>query len=170
VGMTYHEAKDTPGYVRCVSASPSGVNRFSRTEPDPTGHAGQMVVTDSISGLMWQGCAAGRTSSACTGTPDEFNWQQALDYCQDSDWAGFDDWYLPDSLELAGIIDERGFEPSIDQDYFPGTRYLPFQFWTSSTESSSGEMAWLLNFDRGDLNPDYKTSLAYFVRCVRQGS
>ena len=68
--------------------------------------ASQPVVLDNVTGLTWQGCAAGRTGSDCaTGQFATYTWQDAVAYCDALDWGGYQDWHLPDPYELDSIVD-----------------------------------------------------------------
>jgi hypothetical protein len=55
------------------------------------------VWTDSTTGLMWQ-----------NGNDNQLNWTDAIAYCHDLDWGGYDDWHLPTISELRSLI--RGCE------------------------------------------------------------
>ncbi|MBN1773708.1 MAG: DUF1566 domain-containing protein [Deltaproteobacteria bacterium] len=124
------------------------------------------VVSDVATGLMWQGCPAGMTggASTCSGTALTRNWQGALDYCQDSAWAGFTDWYLPNVDELRSIVDSARSNPSIDPAVFPGTP--SGYFWSSSSDATNASNAWGVSFDYGIVNSSDKTC-TYYIRCVR---
>lgn len=84
------------------------------------------VVADLVTGLQWQGCEAGLSTAACTGTRLELTWDEALQYCEDLSWGGKADWYLPDAFELLSIVDfgVPGPEPgssdtALDPTLFP---------------------------------------------------
>ena len=69
---------------------------------------GDSTVTDSSTGLMWQ-----QTESV------EWNWVQALKYCEDLALAGYSDWRLPNYKELSSLIDDARYSPDIDTASFP---------------------------------------------------
>lgn len=114
----YYDSTETlvaPGnFVRCVRGTEGvyGVNNFS-TNTDDTG-AGEDTVTDSATGLMWMASNADTT----------MNWEDALSYAESSDYAGYDDWRLPNIKELQSLIDyDKSADsgdtwPAIDTDYF----------------------------------------------------
>jgi hypothetical protein len=164
-GSLGNGGKTNSGYVRCVRAGPSGAStpRFSRTVV-----AGDPVVADAATGLVWQGCPAGMTgdASSCTGTAITRSWQGALDYCQDSTWGGYTDWYLPNVKELRSIVDNRRTGPAIDTTAFPGTPSS--YFWSSSSYAGSASNAWNVYFYNGVLSSSVKT-YTFYVRCVRAG-
>jgi len=135
--------------------------RYSRAEP--VKH--EPVVEDLVTGLVWQGCAAGLTGLACdTGTPDTILWTEAPGWCEALDWAGFTDWRLPDPYELASLVDRQIYEPSIDVTAFPATP--ADYFWTLSTTAASADYAWAVSFSYGTLR-EYGKNGTYYVRCVR---
>lgn len=70
---------------------------------DP-GENGECIYIDLSAGLDWQGCVAGQTGEDCTGTPERKNHADALTYCENLLWGGFDDWVLPNIDELRSLI------------------------------------------------------------------
>ena len=143
---------------------PAQASRFARTE----GIAGQYLVTDSVTGLMWQGCAAGRTGSTCPGPASTFTWQEALDYCRDLTWADFTDWYLPNLDELRSIVDENRSSAIIDATAFGGIAGLYF-FWSSTSRDGDASRALHVDFNHyGHVDYNDK-AMKCAVRCVRRG-
>jgi hypothetical protein len=149
--------------ARCVRGGPllAPAVRFTRTEAT----TGAWVVSDAVTGLMWQGCPAGSSGDCPTGGTDEYEWQAALDYCQDSEWGGFTDWYLPSVWDLSAITDDRRDYPTIDPVAFPGTGVTPY--WTSTTNAAAASSAWYVMFVNAAFNYDGKTR-SFNVRCVRR--
>ena len=151
----------------CVrgTVSPVSSTRFARTgdwEP---------VVSDANTSLMWQGCAAGLNGAGCSsGTATTRNWHDSLQYCQAITWGGFDDWYLPNSLELMSIIDGALAAAVFDPAAFPAT---PADVFVSSTSYVStylgADSAWYFNFADGNNYVADKGSL-HLVRCVRKAN
>jgi len=134
--------------------------RFNRETP----RAGQPVVVDSRTGLMWQGCARGQSGDTCGGTSAASGWQAAVSYCEGLDWAGHTDWRLPSSDELRGIVDRNHEKPAIDTAVFPGTESR--WFWTSSVYTSNPAIAWGVFFHNGSASlVDRK--IQFLARCVR---
>ncbi|MFO8070297.1 MAG: DUF1566 domain-containing protein [Polyangia bacterium] len=150
--------------VRCVHDGP-----LQEQQIEPSLEAGDRVVTDSLTGLMWQGCPRGLSGESCgAGSATTSDWQEALAYCQDLSWAGHDDWRLPNVKELASITDSRQESPSIDPSTFPGTP--TDDFWTSSPADLYYESnAFLVNYGFG-MVAWYDKSGELFARCVRGGT
>jgi hypothetical protein len=129
--------------------------------------AGQSIVEDTVSGLVWQGCAVGLSGSSCsTGSATTHTWSQALAYCDSLNWGGQTDWRLPDPYELASIVDSGRHSPAIDPAAFPGTPSS--WFWSSSSVPFSSSVAWLVIFDNGYVLSGDKMFVSR-VRCVRLG-
>ena len=96
---------------------------------------GDGTVSDLATGLMWQ--------KADDGIPRD--WQEALEYAENLELAGYTDWRLPNAKELQSIVDysrspQTTNSPAIDPvfetteiNYPDGSGgHYPF-FWTSTT-------------------------------------
>ncbi|MBN2361471.1 MAG: DUF1566 domain-containing protein [Deltaproteobacteria bacterium] len=126
------------------------------------------IVRDNVTGLVWQGCAAGRHGRDCSAGTVEFkNWQDARTYCDGLTWGNLTDWYLPNEHELQSIVDYGRGAPAIDVDAFPATPSN--YFWTSSSTAYYSDHGFYVNFSYGDLNSNSKEN-ASPVRCVRTGT
>lgn len=99
---------------------------------------GDGTITDRASGLMWM-----KTDSG-----EGMDWETALTYANSSNYAGYDDWRLPNAKELQSIVDYSSsphatdfaaidpiFNISIIEDESGGVNY-PF-YWSSTTHISS---------------------------------
>lgn len=56
---------------------------------------GNGTITDQATGLMWQATDSNQT----------LNWEGALNYCENLEYAGYEDWRLPNTKELHSIVD-----------------------------------------------------------------
>jgi hypothetical protein len=75
-------------YVRCVRGNTDyGKNKFVDN--------GDNTITDEATGLMWMKADSGRA----------MNWEEALVYSEDLEYAGYGDWRLPNAKELQSIVD-----------------------------------------------------------------
>jgi hypothetical protein len=89
-------------------------------------------------------------------------WQQALKYCEDSTYAGYSDWRLPNKNELLSLINYE--KSDLPYSYFPDT---PTEwFWSSSTDVCYTNGAWIMNFIDGTAGDSAKNCYNS-VRCVR---
>lgn len=114
------------------------------------------TISDLGTGLMWQRVDNNRT----------YEWEDACEYCEDLNLAGYSDWELPDILQLRTLIDADHF-PKINTAYFTNCKSYPF-YWSGSTVSHYTENAWYVGFDYGVVNHNLKDN-TYYVRCVRSG-
>jgi hypothetical protein len=116
------KAMDGKRFVRCVSGKEYGTNNFQDNN--------DRTVTDEATGLMW----------AQDDSGEAMNWEEALSYAENSEYAGYDDWRLPNVKELQSIVDYSGVFPSIDTSVFNITKIVneagnddfPY-FWTSTS-------------------------------------
>jgi hypothetical protein len=114
-------------YVRCVRGPSYGMNDFVDN--------GDGTVTDRATGLMWMQSDSRRT----------MNWEQALQYAEDLQFAGYDDWRLPNVKELQSIVDYRR-APDARAASACGAAIDPIfnltdeesWFWTSTTHIENG--------------------------------
>ncbi len=65
---------------------------------------GDGTVTDLATGLMWLKYDSGYFGAG-QNTDGKMDWQRALEWAQDFEFAGYDDWLLPDAKQLQSIVD-----------------------------------------------------------------
>ena len=145
-------------YARCVRGEKWGKGSFV-FEPSGTDY----VVRDLASGLMWQGCQAGKTGQFCGGTPTEFTWEEALQYCEALTWGGYSDWRLPNLTEFMSHFDPTVMA-GIDTNAFKST--VTSWHWTSSNSASNQSYSYRMILNSGDTLDGMRTVDAY-ARCVR---
>ena len=152
-----------PYAVRCVRRGQPTVDRFARSGTD------EPIVTDNVTGLMWQGCPAGLSHSDCsTGSFITRTWQGAPSYCEGLSWGGHEDWYLPSVIELSSIGNDHRTSPAIDTDAFPNTPSN--YFWSSSSSAFNASNAWYVDLGLGNVYyGGVKAGSGIAVRCVRRG-
>ena len=123
---------------------------------------GDLVTIDHNTGLIWAadgneaGCFNGQTA----------NWDDAIDYCNNLNFAGYTDWRLPNWIELESLIDTGRKVPAIDTTYFPNTKSE--YYWSSSTYIYWDTYARWVHFDGGQGYTGVKTN-GYYLRAVRGG-
>lgn len=100
--------------VRCVYGDPYGENDFVDN--------GDGTIVDLSTGLMWQKSDSGKG----------VDWEEALLMAQNSEFAGYSDWRLPNVKELQSIVDYSGVYPAIDQNFFDITDKDSY-FWSSTS-------------------------------------
>ena len=139
------------------------------------------IVTDELTGLMWQDdaaaasvtkqwltdenyntCSNDTSSPACYDTSGD----TAATYCSELTLGGYTDWRLPTSTELEGIVDYGRYYPSIDTTYF--NNVSSNRYWSSTTLEGNKLYAWIVRFNYGPVVNNNK-DVNYYVRCVRDG-
>ncbi|QTL37802.1 DUF1566 domain-containing protein [Pseudoalteromonas viridis] len=126
------------------------------------------TVTDNQNGLVWMRCSLGQTwdGSTCTGSASTYTWAQALASADESNYAGFSDWYLPNIKELNSIVETACYDPAINLTVFPNTPSSGY--WSSSPYAYYYYNAWYVYFSLGGgLNLNKNGSKR--VRLVRAG-
>ena len=115
--------KEGSNYFACVSGDEYGV-AGTFTEKNISGGT---VVTDSATDLMWKAA-------------DDLNmtWDQAIAYCENLEYAGFEDWRLPNRNEFATILNyDKGFADN--KSDFPSI--IGGNYWTSTFAQTYGGSA-----------------------------
>ena len=128
------------------------------------------TVTDNQTGLIWMRCSLGQIwdGTTCTEYASSYTWAQALAGANETNYAGFSDWYLPNIKELASIVESACYNPAINQTVFPNTPSS--RYWSSSPDASFYyNNAWNVYFNKGG---DYSNGKSYdsHVRLVRAGA
>ena len=120
---------------------------------------GDGTVTDNCTGLMWQKDTG--NDGAVLG------WCSALSYCENLEFAGHDDWRLPNVRELHSIVDYgRRVGPSID----PVFDAVSSGFWSSTSVVHTSGDARIVFFDGGGVGLNIKSFGQQYVRAVRSGA
>ena len=115
-----------------------------------------VIVTDSTTGLIWQ------------KNYDSKEWTKALKYCEDLDYAGRNDWRLPNKNELASLLNLAKSDKLYSD--FPDMDCQTCSFWSSSApvRVDDKDYAWYINFKSGVAHTNRKIE-DYLVRCVAGG-
>ena len=136
-----------------------------------TVNAAAGTVLDTQSNLMWMRCSLGQTltSPTCAGAATTYNWNAALAQpiaTNNTGFAGFNDWRLPNIKELASIAALNCDSPAINETIFPAT--VALSYWSASPYADNANDAWQVNFFDG---PDIAGSrtINRRVRLVRTG-
>ena len=140
------------------------------------------VVKDDIYRLMWQDqqfMDSSATVFPLSAMGDKYNnpmtYDEAVEYCKNLTFAGFEDWRLPTINELLSITDDTRFKPAINKA-FKNVAYetndkgeKSYGWYWSSTRSTGGMSfgAWFVLFMDGNDSDWLNSSPRGFVRCVR---
>jgi hypothetical protein len=127
---------------------------------------GDGTVTDLTTGMMWTLRANLR----------QMGWDDAIQYCNDLHYVGYDDWRLPTRDELATLVDSRFRFPALSNacgtgkwtqgDAFTGVRSS--RYWSSTPHTSLSDGAWYVHLSDGEENYWHKSNRTY-VWPVRSG-
>ena len=118
---------------------------------------GDGTVTDDVTGLMWiqndvspiQG-----KDAACT-------------YCDNLEFATYDDWRAPTIEELQTIIDYQYDSPAIDENVF-GTTNIGDRYWSDTILTNTSDLfVWLTTTSIGLVENYYTYNVNANIRCVR---
>lgn len=138
--------------------------------PNPrfTVQANTNVVKDNLTGLMWA-----RNANLPGGTR---TWNDAIDYCANLTYGGYDDWRLPNMKELESLIVYVWTYPALcntagtgqwtENDPFTGVQSATY--CSSTTLADEAGYAWSLGPDTGGVSAGDK-AVARSVWPVRGG-
>lgn len=123
------------------------------------------IVIDKKTGLVWE-----KYSS-----PSTMSWNDSLNYCESKIISGYDDWRLPNILELYTILDFSCTGPSdancignYASDFFYNNSDEDRSFWSSTLPVSSDNHAYFILPDGGGFNINRGMKFnPFYVRCVR---
>jgi hypothetical protein len=111
------------------------------------------ITSDSSTGLVWQDNLI----------PEKQNWENAINYCEELNLGGFNDWRLPNKRELFSIID-FGYARFVTPEFREKTSG---NYWTSTGMKINKEIAFTISFKDASVTPyERKTSLNN-IRCTR---
>lgn len=128
-------------------------------------------------------CEGGRldpTTDLCWQHPKAsgaYEWQKAMDYCDDLDLAGHTDWYLPSRDDLIGLLggcdsnvmnEEFGYCDSCEEGETCSALFDSDGDWHWSSSTYGSYRAWRIGFRFGYVDY-YNVSSGKYVRCVRPG-
>ena len=131
---------------------------------------GDGTATHTTTGLMWKRCAEGQTfnGSSCIGSASTNTWGASLSTAKNSNFAGYNDWRLPNKQELESVVDDTCHSPAINETVFPNDPQL--WAWTSTTLPESPVAAWIVNFQFGTTDIRDKSDNDKITRLVRSGA
>jgi hypothetical protein len=140
---------------------------------------GDGTITDLNTGLMWEKKS---DDDSIHDKDTTYTWDQAFTThvagLNGANFAGHDDWRVPNYKELVSILDLEKNNPSVDPafnttcaggcDVSTCSCTTASYYWSSTSFASSPTFAWAVNFTTGDPTSRTKTLLNY-VRAVRGG-
>lgn len=142
-------------YLRLVRSNPDyGINQFIDNQDG--------TISDAATGLMWtQGDSGASIFDMSQFTQDDgsLNWQEALLFAENVEYAGYDDWRLPNAKELQSIVDytrspdtsnSAAIDPIFDSTEITNEAgQVDYAAYWSSTSFNPGRDAVVVYFGRG---------------------
>ena len=126
------------------------------------------TVVDKYTGLMWKRCIEGNVGSQCeTANQTVFTWRHALTVAEESNYAGYTDWRVPNIKELYSLVKANCVTPAINATVFPNMPPGAPNYWSSSILAGSGTTAWWLNFSNGQIKNNNPRTNPVRLRLVR---
>lgn len=132
------------------------------------------TVTHKSTGLMWQRCIVGQTwtGDICLYGHDYYSWPQAVALSGQNNFAGYNDWRLPNVKELTSIFEYACSAPALNQLIFRDNATAS-AFWSTTPQSSNKDYHYRMSTVNGQIwgfaaepLPDINTT-KYLVRLVR---
>ncbi len=92
-------------------------------------------------------------------------WSDALQYCDDLNISGLDDWYLPNFNQLFNLVDRTKYNPSIDDKF----QHIQKDIYWSSTTTLKDDNGTVLtiNFTDGQSDNEEDKNVTHYVRCIK---
>jgi hypothetical protein len=122
------------------------------------------TVTDTKTGLMWKQCPEGSRSSDCLGVTG-YTYKEAIELAENTTFATYSDWRLPNIKELASLAAHDRYDPAINSTLFPNTSSSSV-FWSSSPNAYEAGKTWTMHFYSG-YGYSYSRDDRFYVRLVR---
>lgn len=95
------------------------------------------------------------------GSTDKVSFPEAEQYCRKLAKGSGLGWRLPKIKELATIIDENSYHPSIYPIFQTQSRF----YWSSTRNAADNDFAWLVNFSDSHIH-SFRLQTPYYVRCT----
>ena len=137
--------------------------------PNYTRDNEEEIVTDHVTGLMWQDDDAVVSvpkpwviqTNYDAGDYNNTTGDTAMTYCAELVMGGYEDWRLPTQTELIGIVDYGRYNPAINVAFVNTDSYF---YWSSTSNVNN---AWIVYFGSGSQSSMNKNTTYSFLRCVR---
>ena len=135
---------------------------------------GDGTITDLRFGLRWSICTVGQTfeaeSGSCTGDGRSVTtWSDAIQLQSDANesvYAGYEDWRLPNIKELHAIVERACRNPAVRTEVFPDS--LNAVYWSNTPDNEVNPQLRARIVDFSDGSEFFRdTSKKMFVRLVR---
>ncbi len=124
---------------------------------------GDEIVFDRATGLMWP-----RDHNQVGGNNGTLNrWGASLNVCNGITFAGYDDWRLPNIIEIFSIGD---FNKAVGPTCFdPFVNMKSGYYWSSTTNAQATDYAHVFSFLSPTLTSHQKGTNDHYLLAVRKG-
>ena len=78
----------------------------------------------------------------------KLNWQDAVDFCKNLEFAGHDHWRLPSITELESLVDKSRLNPALPESH-PFLNVRGSYYWSSTTYANYTYNAWNVSMSDG---------------------
>jgi hypothetical protein len=144
---------------------------------------GDGTITDNKTGLMWEVLSNDNLLGSLHDKDTVYTWGNAFAVkiagLNGTSFAGHNDWRLPNRRELESLLNLGVFTPAAYIDLATACAAgctvatcsctQPTEYWTSTTYEPSKPLAWVINFNNGDVAAQDKNATSNAVRAVRGG-
>lgn len=127
---------------------------------------GDGTVLDNITQLMWEDRI----------TAQAHTWEDAIAFCEEHEWGGFDDWRMPTRIEITSVLDHSDAHTGWAAEAFEypnsGFHFSASDWILTITQTGAGagnDYAWAFNMSDGIVSNAYSKSNATAIKCVRGG-
>ncbi|MCJ8314554.1 MAG: DUF1566 domain-containing protein [Saccharospirillaceae bacterium] len=109
------------------------------------------IVSDIQSNLQWAQCSQGQSVNGllCEGVALTYNWKQALESAEASEYNNIQDWRLPNIKELKSLVNPACVNPAINETVFPLTQ--PEYYWSSTPSVNDALRSYIVDFNQGNV-------------------
>jgi len=115
-----------------------------------------ITVLDTLTGLEWI-----QAPHSLSGNGSSVVWNNAIDYCNNLNYAGHSDWYLPSRKELMSLVDYDHYDYALPAGHpFAGVQ-RNYHYWSSTSIASGTYLAWKVSMKFGYVSSVYKASSSY---------
>ena len=138
-------------FVMCVRGEEFQDSNFSRENG---------VVTDNVTGLQWQ------DEYDNDDVNIEWSWVESLNYCENLELAGLNDWRVPNINELKSVVDVTK-TPAVDTHFEAQPDDLSVNYFSSTAVANHPENKYMLATFLATIDPYLTDNDVGYIRCVR---
>lgn len=121
---------------------------------------GDGTIYQRSSKKLWIKCSEGLSGQKCIdGKALSFTWAEAQEKAKSIKLTEEFECRLPTKEELLSIVDDDTENAKIKEKFFPNT--IPWFYWSKTTDQSSDNMAWNINFADGRASNHSKQEKAH---------